>query len=60
MNPQIILADEPTSSLDAETGEKIIDLLLKKNKENNTTLITVTHDINVAKCFDKVINLKEA
>jgi putative ABC transport system ATP-binding protein len=58
MKPQVILSDEPTSSLDVENSERIINLLFKMNKEFNTTIITVTHDLEVAKRHDKVIHLE--
>ena len=58
MNPQIILADEPTASLDAENKEKIINLLFNRNKEFNTTIITVTHDLEVAERHDRIIHLE--
>ncbi len=48
MKPQIILADEPTASLDAENKERIVTLLFRMNKEFNTTIITVTHDLEIA------------
>ena len=60
MKPQIILADEPTASLDEENREKIVNLLLKMNNEFNTTIITVTHDLEVAKCHDRVIRLERS
>lgn len=58
MKPQLILSDEPTASLDVENRERIVNLLLKMNKEFNTTIITVTHDLEVANCHDKVIRLE--
>lgn len=58
MEPQIILSDEPTSSLDVENRERIINLLFKMNEEFNTTIITVTHDLEVADRHDKVIHLE--
>ena len=58
MKPQIILSDEPTASLDVENRERVLSLLLKMNKEFNTTIITVTHDLEVAKCHDRVIQLE--
>ncbi|MFQ7801121.1 MAG: ATP-binding cassette domain-containing protein [Coprobacillus cateniformis] len=58
MKPQIILADEPTASLDTQNKEKIIKLLFKINKKFNTTIITVTHDLEVAKCHDRIIHLR--
>jgi len=58
MRPQIILSDEPTASLDTENKEKIIDLLFDMNKKNNTTIITVTHDLDVANRHDRIITLE--
>lgn len=58
MNPQIILADEPTASLDLENKEKIMNLLFDMNKEFNTTIITVTHDLDLANRHDRVITLE--
>lgn len=60
MKPQIILSDEPTASLDVENREKIINLLFEMNKEFNTTIITVTHDLEVANRHDRVIHLKRS
>lgn len=58
MKPQIILADEPTASLDMENRERIVNLLFKMNKEFNTTIITVTHDLEIANRHDRVIHLE--
>lgn len=58
MRPQIILADEPTASLDVENKERIINLLFKMNEEFNTTIITVTHDLEIANRHDRVIRLE--
>lgn len=58
MKPQIILADEPTASLDMENRERIITLLFRMNKEFNTTIITVTHDLEIANRHDRVIHLE--
>jgi len=55
--PEIILADEPTGSLDSRTSEKILKQLTKLHKEKNVTLIIVTHDMNVAKLADRVIEV---
>lgn len=46
--PSLILADEPTGNLDAETGKKIFDLLHSLARIQNTTIITVTHDLSIA------------
>ncbi|MEO5995887.1 MAG: ABC transporter ATP-binding protein [Chitinophagaceae bacterium] len=56
--PGILFADEPTGNLDAETSEKIIDLIFNLNKEAGTTLILVTHDLDLAGRTGRVIRLK--
>jgi putative ABC transport system ATP-binding protein len=56
--PQILFADEPTGNLDAETSEKIIDLIFNLNKEAGTTLILVTHDIDLANKTGRIVKLK--
>jgi putative ABC transport system ATP-binding protein len=56
-NPSIILADEPTGSLDSKTSAKILNQLNKLHKEKNVTLIIVTHDMNVAKLADRTIEV---
>jgi putative ABC transport system ATP-binding protein len=55
--PSIILADEPTGSLDSKTSRKILNQLEKLHKEENVTLIIVTHDNNVANLADRTIEL---
>lgn len=55
--PRVIFADEPTGNLDSETGMKVLDLLKEINTENDTTLVVVTHDRNVALHSDQVIEL---
>lgn len=56
--PQILFADEPTGNLDAETSEKIIELIFNLNKEAGTTLILVTHDFDLANKTGRIIKLK--
>lgn len=55
--PSIILADEPTGSLDSKTSNKILEQLNKLHKEENVTLIIVTHDMNVARLADRIIEV---
>lgn len=56
-NPSIILADEPTGSLDSKTSSKILKQLIDLHEDKNVTLIIVTHDMNVAKLADRVIEV---
>lgn len=58
MKPKIILADEPTASLDVENKERIINLLFEMNEKFNTTIITVTHDLEIANRHDRVIRIE--
>jgi len=57
-SPGILFADEPTGNLDGETSEKIIDLIFNLNKEAGTTLILVTHDLDLAARTGRIIRLK--
>jgi len=56
--PQILFADEPTGNLDNETSEKVQKLLFDLNKEAGTTLVLVTHDLELAKKTHRMIRLK--
>jgi len=56
--PQLILADEPTGSLDRDTGERVLDLLLRAVSMQNCSLIIITHDENIAKKMDRVFEIK--
>lgn len=58
LRPQIILADEPTASLDAENRERILQLLFDMNRDFGVTIVTVTHDMYVAEKHDRVLRLK--
>jgi putative ABC transport system ATP-binding protein len=56
--PTILFADEPTGSLDAETSEKIIELIFDLNKEAGTTLVLVTHDNDLAAKTQRIIRIR--
>lgn len=56
--PRILFADEPTGSLDAETSEKIIQLIFDLNTQAGTTLVLVTHDPDLAKKTQRVIKIR--
>lgn len=55
--PKLLLADEPTGNLDAETGEQIIDLMFELNREQGTTLVLVTHDETLSQRCSRQIRL---
>ena len=55
--PPLLLADEPTGNLDAETGKVVIDILFKIVREKKTTMILVTHDEELASRADRIIRL---
>lgn len=57
--PQLLLADEPTGNLDDHTGEEITDLLFTLNRETDSTLILVTHDMTLAGRCDRILRLHE-
>jgi len=57
VRPQLLLADEPTGSLDAESGESVIELLFELNREAGTTLVMVTHDELLARRCQRVVRL---
>ena len=56
--PEILVADEPTGNLDEQTGQSIIDLLFSLQREHGTTLLLVTHDLELAKRCDRMIRLR--
>jgi ABC-type lipoprotein export system ATPase subunit len=57
-SPKLILADEPTGSLDAARGRELIDLLLELNREANSSLVIVTHDESLASRFANTLRLR--
>jgi len=55
--PSILFADEPTGNLDTASGDRVTDLLFSMNEQSNTTLVLVTHDRELAKRCDRIIEL---
>ncbi len=56
--PKILFADEPTGNLDDDTSQKVVDLIFDLNKAAGTTLVLVTHDLELANKTQKIIQLK--
>jgi len=56
--PRILFADEPTGNLDAETSEKVVKLLFDLNREAGTTLVVVTHDMELAAKTQRILRIK--
>ena len=59
INPTIILADEPTGNLDSKSSNEIIQLLKKANKEYRQTIIMITHNLEIAKQADRIIQIED-
>jgi putative ABC transport system ATP-binding protein len=58
-NPTLFLADEPTGQLDSHSGEEVVSLLTSLNTEQGITLVLVTHDVNIARHCQRVIQLRD-
>ncbi len=58
LEPKVLLADEPTGNLDEKSGNKVMDLLLKLNSDNNISLVIVTHNISFARLMQKSFEIK--
>lgn len=58
-HPAIILADEPTGNLDSKSSDEIMNLLKKSNKEFKQTIIMITHNMELAKCADRIIEIED-
>ncbi|AKA33810.1 ABC transporter ATP-binding protein [Flagellimonas lutaonensis] len=56
--PSILFADEPTGNLDQETGDKVVQLLFDLNQDAGTTLVIVTHDVDLARRTGRILRLK--
>lgn len=59
-NPKILLCDEPTGALDYETGKQVLKILQNMSRENNTTVVIVTHNSAIAPIADRVIKIRNA
>ncbi len=59
VDPEVILADEPTGNLDSKTGKEIMDLLKDLNKKEKKTVVLVTHDNHLAKMAERTVFLKD-
>lgn len=57
--PPILMADEPTGNLDSANGQHVLDILVRLNREEKTTLLLVTHDRKLAEYADRVITLRD-
>ena len=57
--PAIVLADEPTGNLDTKASEEIVSLLKKSNKEMKQTIIMITHNLELAKASDRIIEMED-
>lgn len=58
-DPKVIFADEPTGNLDSENGRAVLELLLKLREERKTTLVLVTHDMEISRMADRIVTLKD-
>ncbi len=57
--PNVILADEPTGNLDSKTTEEILSIFKKANKKYKQTLVIITHNLEIAKCANRIITIKD-
>ncbi len=58
-SPAIILADEPTGNLDSKSSDEIVELLKKSNRDLKQTIIMITHNMEIAKCADRIITIED-
>jgi putative ABC transport system ATP-binding protein len=59
LNPELILADEPTGNLDSAAGSAILGLLQRVRADHGTTIVMVTHDRSAAETGDRIVTLKD-
>ena len=58
-NPSLVIADEPTSSLDSDAQNIFLDLMFSQIEKNNSSLLMVSHDTSLSSYFDRVIDINE-
>ena len=58
-DPDVILCDEPTGNLDKQSGEEVMELLKRLNKERGKTVVIVTHDRDIAAVCDRIIEISD-
>ena len=58
-NPEILIADEPTGNLDSSTGKMVMEILTKLHREQNKTIVVVTHDPNIARYSHNIIHIQD-
>ena len=58
-NPKLVLADEPTGNLDSKASDEIVALLKKSNKDYKQTIVMITHNMEIAKCADRIIKIED-
>lgn len=58
-SPSILLADEPTGNLDSSTGDRVLEMLLRLNRSQGTTLVLVTHDPALSRLADRIVRLHD-
>lgn len=58
-NPAIILADEPTGNLDTKASDEIVELLKKSHRDRNQTIVMITHNMEIAKCADRILRIED-
>ena len=58
-NPKLLLADEPTSALDSVTGREIVSLLKRLSKDQNCSVLMVTHDPRISDMADRILNMED-
>ena len=59
MNPGLLLADEPTGNLDPSTADGVFELLLELNRETGSTLVVVTHSMELASRFPRILRVAD-